>query len=85
MNWTKIAQEEQDPATGPRGGGFTQKLRNKIRAAKHKSSCYYHRDNVASFCTCDEEDEPKGKMPTVHATCCEMLRAAIAKAEAVPS
>ena len=28
-NWTKIAQEEQDPATGPRGGGFTQTKRGQ--------------------------------------------------------
>ena len=28
-----------------------------------------------------DEDEPKGKMPTMHSTSCEMLRAAILKAE----
>jgi len=36
-----------------------------------------------SPCCCPagkNEDEPKGKMPTVHSTACEMLRAAIASA-----
>ncbi len=40
------------------------------------------RDGSVCFCPAGrDEDEPKGKMPTMHTTACDMGRAAIAKAE----
>ena len=39
------------------------------------------RDGTPCFCPAGkDEDEPKGRMPTLHSTSCEIARAAIARA-----
>ena len=52
-----------------------------LRALKFQAS-WTMRDGTPCACPAgSDECEPKGKMPTMHSTSCEMLRAAIAKAK----
>ena len=53
-----------------------------LLAALRFQASWTMRDGTPCACPAGRNEcEPSGRMPTVHATSCEMLRAAIAKAE----
>lgn len=54
----------------------------ELLAALKFQASWTMRDGSPCACPAGKnEDEPRGKMPTIHSTSCEYLRAAIAKAD----